>query len=249
MLKPALTGSTKRLRKMTKRSLWTIGSKPIARAPGPGAAWPQSQGFGRRSCGRQYPGSRHLDAATKAAQVALEANDLDTAIREIKLAIAVAPGKLKTWLDDFLVQLENDRRRLPEANHREDVAESATAELQQRLPEADHDEIHRGEVAESATVKLQQRLPEANHGEVHRGQATENATAKHQQRLPEAKHGEIHREVAESTANHPEEVDESALPPNLEYELTSWGFTPFLGVSSGLRTTRAKRTTDSAVFN
>jgi hypothetical protein len=47
---------------------------------------------------------------TKAARVALGVNDLDTAIREIKLAIAVAPGKLKTWLDDFLVQLENDRR-------------------------------------------------------------------------------------------------------------------------------------------
>ncbi len=65
---------------------------------------------------------------TKAARVALAANDLDTAIREIKLAIAVAPEKLKTWLDDFLAQLENDRRRLPEANHgeihREEVAES-----------------------------------------------------------------------------------------------------------------------------
>ncbi|HZD48146.1 MAG TPA: hypothetical protein VE178_05305 [Silvibacterium sp.] len=68
---------------------------------------------------------------TKAAQVALEVNDLDTAIREIKLAIAVAPGKLKTWLDNFLVQLENDQRRLPEANHGEihpgGAAESAIA--------------------------------------------------------------------------------------------------------------------------
>ena len=69
---------------------------------------------------------------TKAAQVALEVNDLDTAIREIRLAIAIAPGKLKTWLDNFLVLLENDRRRLPEANH---------------------GEIHRGEAAESAIAK------------------------------------------------------------------------------------------------
>ncbi len=71
-------------------------------------------------------------AHTKAAQVALEVNDVDTAIREIRLAIAIAPGELKTWLDNFLVQLENDRRRLPEANH---------------------GEIHRGEAAESAIAK------------------------------------------------------------------------------------------------
>jgi hypothetical protein len=74
---------------------------------------------------------------TKAAQVALEVNDLDTAIREIRLAIAIAPGKLKTWLDNFLVQLENDRRRLPEANH---------------------GEIHHGEAAESAIAKPGVRL-------------------------------------------------------------------------------------------
>jgi len=74
---------------------------------------------------------------TKSARVALAANDLDTAIREIKLAIAVAPEKLKTWLDDFLVQLENDRRRLPEANHGEihceEVAESPSAKPEVRV--------------------------------------------------------------------------------------------------------------------
>lgn len=68
---------------------------------------------------------------SEAARDALAANDLDTAIREIKLAIAVAPGKLKTWLGNFLGQLENDRRRLPEANHGEfhcgEAAESVIA--------------------------------------------------------------------------------------------------------------------------
>jgi len=68
---------------------------------------------------------------TEAARAALAVNDLDTAIREIKLAIAVSPGKLKTWLDNFLVQLENDRRRLPDASH---------------------GEIHHGEAAESVIV-------------------------------------------------------------------------------------------------
>jgi hypothetical protein len=58
-------------------------------------------------------------AHTKAARVALELNDLDTAIKEIRLAIAVAPEKLKAWLESFLVQLENDRRSLPDASHSE----------------------------------------------------------------------------------------------------------------------------------